>query len=78
MQPFVIDTTQVLCDLLHKKVVKLCRVEFPDSDAVSKYIQDAYVGGLCNSLPNLANGLLLCFSGKEPSHSLVLREFEII
>ena len=54
---FVIDTTQVLDDLLQKKVAKLCWVEFPDSDAVSKDIQDAYVGGLCNSLPNLAKGL---------------------
>ena len=55
---FVIDTTQILGDLLQKKVVKLCRVEFSDSDTVSKYIQDVYVGGLCNSLPNLAKGLL--------------------
>ena len=54
---FVIDTTQVLGDLLQKKVAKLCWVEFPDSDAVFRYIQDAYVGGLCNNLPNLAKGL---------------------
>ena len=53
---FVIDTTQVLGDLHQKKVVKLCCVEFPDCDAVSKYIQDACVGGLCISLPNLAKG----------------------
>ena len=56
---FVIDNIQILGDLLQVKVVKLCRVEFPDIDTVSKYIQDACVGGLCNSLPNLAKGLFL-------------------
>ena len=45
--PFVIDTTQVPGDLLHKKLSNFAEANpeqgIPDSNAISRYIQDAHV-----------------------------------